>query len=262
MQYKLLFTDLDGTVLNHGQFRESVRRTVKKLKENGVTVVVATGRPYCTALPIARELGLADGYVIVFNGSQIYYKGQLVYNDMLSRDRLRFIVESGRRLNASQVVWLGDKLYAEQKNEQTLSYQERTPVQCNFVDDLTELEGATKVLWNNSEEEVARFFQEMKNTEGVNVHPSHPLFLEFVGRNCSKGIALKYVADKLGVDISDTVAIGDSFNDLSMITQAGFGVAMGSAAQEIKDKAQLVVADVENDGFVEMAEKCFGQTLN
>lgn len=258
MQYKLLFTDLDGTVLNHGQFRESVRRTVKKLKENGVTVVVATGRPYCTALPIARELGLADGYVIVFNGSQIYYKGQLVYNDMLSRDRLRFIVESGRRLNASQVVWLGDKLYAEQKNEQTLSYQERTPVQCNFVDDLTELEGATKVLWNNSEEEVARFLQEMKNTEGVNVHPSHPLFLEFVGRNCSKGIALKYVADKLGVDISDTVAIGDSFNDLSMITQAGFGVAMGSAAQEIKDKAQLVVADVENDGFVEMAEKCFG----
>lgn len=257
MQYKLLFTDLDGTVLNGGQFRENVRRTVEKLKQGGVTVVVATGRPYCTALPIARELGLDDGYMIVFNGSQIYFKGQLVYNDMLSKERLRFIVESGRRLNASQVVWLGDKLYAEQRNEQTWGYQERTPVPCNFVDDLTQLDGATKVLWNNSEEQIARFFNEMKNTEGVNVHPSHPLFLEFVGRNCSKGIALKYVADRLGVDVSQTVAIGDSFNDLSMITQAGFGVAMGNAPQEIKDKAQLVVADVENDGFVEMAEKCF-----
>lgn len=262
MQYKLLFTDLDGTVLNGGQFRENVRRTVEKLKQGGVTVVVATGRPYCTALPIARELGLDDGYMIVFNGSQIYFKGQLVYNDMLSKERLRFIVESGRRLNASQVVWLGDKLYAEQRNEQTWGYQERTPVVCNFIDDLTQLDGATKVLWNNSEEQIARFFNEMKNTEGVNVHPSHPLFLEFVGRNCSKGIALKYVADRLGVDVSQTVAIGDSFNDLSMITQAGFGVAMGNAPQEIKDKAQLVVADVENDGFVEMAEKCFREELN
>ena len=261
MQYKLLFTDLDGTVLNYGELRENVRRTVEKLKKNGITVVVTTGRPYCTALPIARQLGLDDGYLIVFNGSQIYHNGELVYNDKLSKERLEFIVKNGRRLNASQVVWSGDKLYVEQRNEQTLSYQERTPVECNFVDDLTELDGATKVLWNNSEEEVAMFFNEMKNTEGVNVHPSHPLFLEFVGLNCSKGIALKFVANKLGVDISETVAIGDSYNDVSMITAAGLGVAMGNAPDQVKASAKMVVGDVADDGFVEMAEKCFGQAL-
>lgn len=257
MKYRLLATDLDGTVLDGLNLNKAVADAIGQLKNKQVKIVVATGRPLCTALPVARTLGLAEGYIVTFNGAEVYFNERLLYSAMLSHKKLEFIVRQGRKLNASQVVWANGMLYAEQRNEQTLAYQARTPVQCNFVQDLTVLEGASKILWNNSEEEIKRFFAVMRETEGVNCHPSHPLFLEFVDEKASKGRAVSLVAEKLGISSAETVAIGDSFNDLSMIRCAGAGVAMGNAPDEVKAAALDVVADAGNDGFVQMARKYF-----
>lgn len=73
MKYRLLATDLDGTVLDGLNLNKAVADAIGQLKNKQVKIVVATGRPLCTALPVARTLGLAEGYIVTFNGAEVYF---------------------------------------------------------------------------------------------------------------------------------------------------------------------------------------------
>ncbi len=66
---------------------------------------------------------------------------------------------------------------------------------------------------------------------------------------CSKGLAMEKLAETLGIPMADTVAIGDSSNDLEMLQRAGTSIAMGNATQNIRDMADYVTTDVTADGI-------------
>ena len=84
---------------------------------------------------------------------------------------------------------------------------------------------------------------------------SNPEFVEMLSPLVNKGEALEAVARQLGVPMDRVLAIGDSYNDLPLLEVAGFAVAMGSAPNELKEKADAVVGDVEHDGVAEAIER-------
>jgi HAD superfamily hydrolase (TIGR01484 family) len=80
-------------------------------------------------------------------------------------------------------------------------------------------------------------------------------FLEVMNSRVNKGKSLAIVAAHLGIPLEEVMAVGDSWNDAPLLQTAGFGVAMGSAPPELRDIADAVVADVENDGVAEALER-------
>ncbi len=88
-----------------------------------------------------------------------------------------------------------------------------------------------------------------------NVVPSSPVYIEFIDKKVSKGNAVRTLAEKLGIDISQVMAIGDQGNDLSMIEAAGVGVAMGNGIDDLKSIAQFVTKSNDEDGVAYAVEK-------
>ena len=103
-------------------------------------------------------------------------------------------------------------------------------------------------------DQVLELFTEQYGTR-LQVTKSHPRFTEFTSIECSKGRALAFLAEYIGVDRSDVMAIGDGHNDLDMIAWAGHGVAMASAPQVVLDAARTVCASLLDDGAAETIEK-------
>ena len=84
---------------------------------------------------------------------------------------------------------------------------------------------------------------------------SFDYFCEIANKEATKGNAVKFLADKFGLNIDEVLAIGDQNNDIEMVQTAGVGVAMGNGTEEIKKAADYVADSVQNDGFVKAINK-------
>ena len=84
---------------------------------------------------------------------------------------------------------------------------------------------------------------------------SQPYYLEMIHPKASKGKAVAYLAEQLGIDLSDTMGIGDSGNDLDLITTCGIGVAVGNAIDELKDLADYIAPTNDDGGVAHAIER-------
>ena len=91
----------------------------------------------------------------------------------------------------------------------------------------------------------------------ISIACSHDNLLDIVGPNVNKGTALIELADILKISVSEIIAIGDNYNDIEMIKIAGLGVAMGNAPSEVKDAADFVTKDNNNEGIAHFISKFF-----
>ena len=121
-----------------------------------------------------------------------------------------------------------------------------------LIDNLEKIieKGVTKILWYDEVEKIAQYQKEIGSflSENVNFHPSRPYFMEFVDKNASKAIAMEKLGQFYGIKQSEMIAVGDGFNDLSMIEYAGLGVAMANSPREVKEKADYITLSNEEDG--------------
>jgi hydroxymethylpyrimidine pyrophosphatase-like HAD family hydrolase len=84
---------------------------------------------------------------------------------------------------------------------------------------------------------------------------SGPFYIDLIDRSTSKGAALRHLAEHLNIPLSETIAIGNYYNDLDMITMAGVGVAVDNAPDEVKERADIVVASNNESGVAEAIER-------
>jgi Cof subfamily protein (haloacid dehalogenase superfamily) len=117
--------------------------------------------------------------------------------------------------------------------------------------------GVTKILWSDEVEKIEQYNREVGKhlSDNVNFHPSRPYFLEFVDINASKAIAMERLGEYYGIDRSEMIAVGDGYNDLSMIEYAGLGVAMANSPDYVKEKADYITLSNEEDGVAHVINK-------
>lgn len=259
MNYKLLAADIDGTLLNSkGQLTDRTISAVKKLIDKGFMFVLSTGRPYQGITKFINALGLENMPYILYNGAMIMEGGETIYSLTLQEDIATKIVEEGHKRNSTQICWANNQLYSEFDSEKVQFYKAISGVEPVIVENLAEVSklGITKLVWYDDPASTAMYHEQMQTLMGnvVNVHPSRIDFLEFVNKECSKAVALNIIAEKFNIDISQTVAIGDGFNDLPMLTAAGLGVAMGNANDKVKTKCKMVCCSCDDDGLARFIE--------
>lgn len=264
MGYKMVFSDMDGTLLWKGvsisvENSKAIRRAVDK----GVDFVICTGRGAFGVERYLEELDLIGkkGYVICQNGAAVYdlRDMRLVICRSFSPALIAPIAKIAREMGLELYYYDNSGFMAEEATERVQKYTKTTGMKIRLLQDPTDFEGEfTKFQICGPREKLLMIKEEAEKILGdeMNLFFSSEIYLEFVHKEVSKGNALEAAAKDAGVALEDTIAIGDSDNDLSMILKAGLGVAMKNGEEHIKAAADYITErDCEEDGVAEVIEK-------
>ena len=253
MAYRMLAVDLDGTLLTDDKrISEANREALREAVDNGVCVVISTGRAWPGARAFAEELGVRVP-VITSNGAMIIdgATGGIIYKKDMVPEAARAIIEDGRKIGTSQIIWVENKLYGLPIDERLIDYGHRfgkmDPTPMPPVETLFEV-GISKVLWYDTVERAEQLAGVIREYPETTLVRSDPHFLEFFNVGVSKAKAIAAVASMYGIDRSEIAAIGDADNDISMLESVGLAIAMGNATERVKAVADRITVDNEHDG--------------
>lgn len=263
MDCKLLAIDLDDTLLGDDLvISQETKQAVKKAKAAGVKVVIATGRMYCSALPYAQELGLAEE-IITYNGAlmkKIAAEEEVFHHPVplsVTKQIADYIETEDLHLN----LYLDDALYVNKSGWGADYYEEVSGEEAVLIEEPLDQflsQPPTKLLIiERDEEKRERSLQTLKQKFGEQVYvtSSKTYFIEIMNRIVSKGEALQELTDRLEIDREEVIAIGDSYNDLEMLEYAGLGAAVNNADQPIREQADYVTASEHDEGVAEVINK-------
>jgi Cof subfamily protein (haloacid dehalogenase superfamily) len=262
MPYKLVAFDLDGTLLGEELLlRPRVLSAIAEMRERGVEGCIVTGRMYRAALPFVRQLQFTAPVVCYQGAAVIDPQTDEVLQDVPLPNAEALELEEYARAHSLHIqLYANDRYYCEHRNRYSDLYAKISGVEPVIVPSLPrqfETWDATKVCIIAEPEIVREHLPRVRDLcgERAYVTRSIPWFIEVMNANVNKGKSLEIVARHLGVPMDGVLAIGDSWNDKPLLQAAGFGVAMGSAPPELREVADAVVADVENDGVAEAVER-------
>ncbi len=254
MKYRLMAVDIDGTLLDSDNvLRDETVTAIRLGVEKGLLFTIATGRPIQGVEQYNTKLGLDLPY-ITYNGAMVVMgkSKEILYEQCLSYEDAKNIYSLGLSYGTTIIVWSKNTLYVSALDGRSQKYSElaRTPaVLISDIDSVLKA-GATKMLWYDEAENIARFEAELAGRmgDGINFHTSKPIFLEFVDRKASKAIAMEKLGGHFGIKREEMIAIGDGDNDLSMIEYAGLGIAMANAKDSVKKKADYITLSNDEHG--------------
>ena len=261
MKYRLIAIDLDGTLVNQeGVILSSSRKAIRRAIDCGVKVILATGRMYQPSTRFAQELGVSTP-IICYQGALIRepYSGSVLWHKPLPVPTARRVIKQVRQVGVQLYVYVDDQIYVEEITERGQWYAQRNGVELNLVKDLVtflERQPTVIVAWGEAVE-IDRLSIRLDVDFGPSllVTKSYPTFCEIGHPASGKGNALKYLAKLLGIKQSQTVAIGNGPNDISMLKWAGLGVVIGTAPEEVTAAANRVVNTETGDSFAEAMEQ-------
>lgn len=259
---KLVALDLDGTIVN-----EDLRisdRTLKLLRHllthTDIRVVIATGRMFFSALPFARDIGITDPLVT--------YQGAMV-RDVTDGHALRFhqpiplaiakeVMELLEEDRYHTNLYIGDDLFTREHPDYSSFYARTSGITPQYTEDLLGAltEAPTKIMViDNDRIDTLLTTLSARFPGRLSVCKSRSNFCEVIDVTASKWNALKSLANEWDIAPEEIMAIGDQGNDISMITHAGIGVAMGQAPDEIKQLANYVTGTIHQDGAADAIER-------
>ena len=263
--YKLLVLDLDGTLTNsQKKITRKTKDALFKAQENGIKIVLASGRPTYGIVPLADELNLeaSGGYILSYNGGEIidWKTKELLHAKLLDPQVLPYLYECANKNDLAIITYQDEFIITESPDDiyvhkeaflnkmkikgvdNFLSYVNYPIAKCIITGDGNQLIALEKEMNDH-----------LKGSMGV--YRSEPFFLELVPNGIDKAQSLNILLNKLGMCRNEMIACGDGFNDLSMIQFAGLGVAMANAQLAVKEQADFITLSNEEDGVAHVVER-------
>ena len=265
MKYKLLVLDLDGTLTNQKkEVTEHTRRTLIEAQERGVKIVLASGRPTYGVAPLAEilELQKYEGYILSYNGGEIidWKTGEMMYENVLDPDILPYLYKSATDNHFAIVTYDGKYVLTEYPEDEYVLKEAilnvMTPKKVDHFLEVIKFPIA-KCLIVGEPTRLAVLEKEMYEhlKDRMGVFRSEPYFLELVPKGIDKAQSLAVLLKEIGMTKEEMIAVGDGFNDLSMIQYAGLGVAMANAQEIVRQNADYITLSNEEDGVAAVVEK-------
>jgi Cof subfamily protein (haloacid dehalogenase superfamily) len=273
---KCIASDMDGTLLNSNQLiSEENKKAIVKAQAQGIEFVVATGRSYQEATYVLAQAGLTCP-VICANGAEVRSKeGAILSATPISKQMAR---EVATRLTEKDVYF---EVYTNQ-GAFTIDPDKAVTILVDIVmsanpevdrEEITETAGARireglihsiedyELLFADEDYQIYKLLafsfdadrlasanRSLSELEGLAVSTSGHDNLEITNVQAQKGIALESFVMSSGIDLVETMAIGDNYNDVSMLKKAGRAVAMGNADHYIKSLCDVITDTNEESG--------------
>ena len=270
MKYKLIAMDMDGTLLNTKKnVSERTREVLKKAENSGVKLVICTGRIFTSALSYARIVG-TKAPIIASNGAYIREKdrNEIIYSKEMGKKELVKIVDMAKSFEMYPQLFTDDTIFSEKLIHVSSNYSkwneslpENERIKISIVEDLSkvieEYDGKILKVVISSEEVVklGELRQMISEDMDVSIVSSYFNNIEIMNAGISKGSAVKILSEYYGIKPEEVICFGDAENDISMIKYAGLGVAMGNAADYVKQIADYVTDTNDNDGVAKAISK-------
>ena len=262
MPIRLLAIDLDGTLVNDRlEIDPRDVAAVRAATAAGVHVVIATGRMFRSSLPYAQQLGLT-GPIINYQGAVVrdIASKEVLYRCELTLPMQRRVLEYAEPRDWHVNVYVDEQVYTARARPEADLYERISMVPYEVVGPLSSWvrqESTKMVLVDLDPDEVpARMAELTAWMDGVaTVTKSLSWFIEVINPEVSKARAVAMVAARLGVSQAEVCGIGDNTNDAEMIGWAGFGVAMGTAPEDVRRLARYVTGAPEEAGVAQVIER-------
>jgi len=265
--------DIDGTLLDKN--RALSPRTVSAIRsiKDKVPVILASSRMPGAMRHLQEELGIEDYPLICFNGGYVilYENGSTV---PLVLDSVKIplsacdaVLKVTRATEAHVSLFLENDWYAASHDQWTAREERITKVSPTILSMDRVMDqwrsantGAHKIMCMGAETEVAAIHDALLQQAHLPLHlyRSKTTYLEIAPGSISKASALRMVMEKKGYgNISQAMAFGDNYNDIELIRDAGLGIAVGNAIQEVKDVATEITLNAKEDGVAVALEAYF-----
>ena len=262
MDIRLIAMDLDGTALQTDRCSFSPRliAALEEAHNRGIAIAVVTGRQYTMLPPAVQNHPVWENLVVLCNGAQIrkLADGECLYQKDISREALRKLLELSRTLEIPVEFSINGVLYLTQES---LDQQQGLPQLYFHVNTILANHGnvvpsldpccemaVEKCNFPYIPPHLHAQAEELLNSICVSAVWSSPTSMEITHPDAKNGIALEALCGLLNIPLENTMAMGDSGNDESMLKMAGLGIAMGNAPDFIKVVADEVTESNEHDG--------------
>jgi len=263
--YKLIAMDLDGTLLNgKRQIPARCLENIKKIKEKGIKVVLATGRPLHGIKPFLKTLDMLDddSYVVVYNGALVVNATgkDILFERPVSLDAYKELYALSKQLNVNiHAIINGGAVLTPKNNPYTgaESSMNHTPVYEGPVENVDPATKIIKVMFVDDPKKLDSIKPLLPEwaKEKYTILRSSDIFLEFLYKGVNKAVGVAAIAEHFGIKPQEVICVGDEENDIAMIQYAGLGVAMGNAIEELKAEADYITLTNEEEGVAHVIEK-------
>jgi Cof subfamily protein (haloacid dehalogenase superfamily) len=274
MPIKLLALDIDGTLLTpRGELTPRTRAAIDEAIERGVHIVLVTGRRFGSAYPLLQEFGL-DLPLISHNGAlnkdtRTFETIELHPLDIATS---REIIRTARKHGTDMICCSDEprglgKIVIEgvsESNQSLMRYLNKYRDSVMEVPDLVEfvMEPPIQIMFSGHCAQMELFADKLLAVMGERIrifktrYPQYDLtIIDAVSSQASKGDSLSRIADRRGIARAEVMAIGDNYNDLTMLEYAGLGVVMANAEEELKESGLALTSSNEEDGVAEAIER-------
>ena len=285
--YKLAAIDLDGTMLNqYGIVTQRTKEAIKKVQQQGIEVVIASGRPTDSVKTIAKEIE-SEKYFISGNGAIIYdiANDEIIYENILKKQKTLDIIKICEENSIYYNIYTDKEIIAKSLqcnvlyyHKENLNKEEKNKTRINIVENIYDYisnrdEKIVKITICDSHpvifNSIMRKLKEIDEIEVLEVShmsrkmirqgtediPIEYFYTEISAQNVDKWNAIEFLKDKMQIETEEIVAIGDNINDKKMIENAGLGIAMGESAPVIKEVANQITDSNIDDGVAKALEK-------
>lgn len=266
IRYKAIFCDLDGTLLKTGsKLSEHTKKVIKEYVSRGGLFIINTGRMDMSSREFAEELEtLRQSISIVsLQGSMIMDNdGKILHRAMVDNATAIKIVKRLEEKGVYVHAYDEDVVLIKEFDKISLDYQKICKVNLKVVGKLSTYLEKTgidvfkilSVIPANESEAYMKEFDEI-GIQGVNHFMASSTYFEFASVKAGKENGMKKACEMLGLNTDDVMAFGDNGNDVGMIRDAGFGVAVANARDEAKAVAKYVCESNNDDGVAKTIEK-------
>lgn len=267
---RMIGVDLDGTLLNsEKQLTAYTREVLKKAIEQEVAVVVATGRPF-SGVPDELKHFPGMRYALTANGARILdmQKQKVVYENLLSVESSEKVIDILRKHHAIHEFFVDGvgymnedglkNVYAYFEDPHMAEYLQSTRITVKDVKEKLqamkcEVDKLQGIFRNQKDKEEA--LEELNTLSGIVVTAAMDNNLEINKEGTNKGIGLLQLGKSLGISREEIMACGDGGNDVEMLKEVGFAVAMANAYDTVKTAADFVTVSNDEDGVAKAIER-------
>lgn len=263
IKYKWCVCDMDGTLLNSkGIISQENKNALKRLEQNGVEVIIASGRTDLMMKNYIKQLDL-KGHIICCNGGLIKNLGteEILFAKTIDRETVAEVLSYCFNNNVNFLFYTHNSVFSNKNNprakrfediNKTLAFELQTPIE--YIEESTivnsDEKDVFKILLMGDEHEEMKILQKHFSTfNNLEVVSSFNGLLDIMASNISKGNALKILSKKLKVELSEVIAFGDNYNDLDMFQCVGMPIAVKNAVDDIKSAAKYITSSNDESGI-------------